>query len=149
MKKKNSPLSDTLFLALGELVVSLAIVGVYLILNKFSYRVVTGALLGSAVTIFNYFFLSVSVNRAVDKVMALKGDSELSEEEAQAFAAKHQATVQHSVRFSYIMRQVLMLAVLVAAFLLDWFDVIATLIPLLMFRPLLMVGELLQKRGQN
>jgi hypothetical protein len=38
-----------------------------------------------------------------------------------------------------------MLGVLVLAFVLDWFDVVATLIPLVMFRPLITVYGLLKK----
>ncbi len=149
MKKNSLLIRDIAFLALGEAVVSLLVIGVYLVLDAFSIRVVTGALLGSAVTVFNYLFLSISINRAVDRVMAERGNGELSEEEAQAFAVKHQATVQHAAQRSYLVRQVLMLAILMAAFLLDWFDVIATLVPLLMFRPIIMVSEFVKKRGQG
>ena len=42
----------------------------------------------SAVAIFNFIFLSVAVNRAIDKAMEARGDKEMSEEEAAAFAAE-------------------------------------------------------------
>lgn len=145
MQKKNMPVSEIIFLTAGEIAVSLIIIGVYLILKRFSYAVVTGALLGSAVTVFNFVFLSVSVNRAVDKVMAEKGDKELTEEEAAAFAAEHQAVIARAVKGSYLLRQIVMLGALVLAFLSGWFDVLATLIPLLMFRPLITVHGLLKK----
>ncbi len=145
MQKKNMPVSEILFLALGELAVSFIIVGVYFLLKKFSYEVVTGALLGSAVTVFNFVFLAVSVNRAIDKVMAEKGDQEMTEEEAAAFAAEHQAVIQRAAQGSYLIRQIVMVGALVLAFLSGWFDVLATLIPLLMFRPLISVHGLLRK----
>ena len=145
MQKKNMPVSEILFLTLGELAVSVIIAAVYLLIGKFSYQVVTGALLGSAVTVFNFVFLSVSVNRAIDKVMAEKGDREMNEEEAQAFAAVHQGAIQRAAQGSYLVRQVLMLGALVLAFLSGWFDVIATLVPLLLFRPLISVHGLLKK----
>ena len=84
MQKQKLPVREITVLVLGELLVSLIIVGVYAVLNKFSYAVVAGALLGSAVTVFNFVFLSISVNRAIDKVMAQRGDKEMSEEEAEA-----------------------------------------------------------------
>ena len=145
MQKKNMPVSEILFLALGEAAVSLVIVGIYLLIGRYSYKVVTGAVLGSFVTVLNFVILSVSVNRAIDKVMALKGDKEMTEEEAAAFAAQNQGAIQRAAQGSYLIRQVLMLGVLVLAFVLDWFDVIATLVPLLMFRPLITVHGLLKK----
>lgn len=146
MQKQKLPVREILVLVLGELLVSLITVGVYVALKKFSYAVPAGCLLGSAVAVFNFVFLSVSVNRAVDRVMETRGDKEMSEEEAAAFAAENQAAVQRAAQGSYLLRQFLMAAVLVGAFLMDgWFDVIATLVPLLAFRPLLMVSGLFSK----
>ena len=150
MQKKNMPTSEILLLAVGELIVSLIVTGVYLLLDRFSYAVISGCLLGSAVTVFNFVFLSISVNRAIDKALAGRKEGEMTEEEAQAFAAENQAAVQRAAQGSYLLRQILMLGVLVCAFVLDgWFDVIATLVPLLMFRPLLTVCGLIKSKKQN
>ena len=150
MQKKNMPTSEILFLVVGELIVSLIVSGVYLLLNRFSFAVISGCLLGSAVTVFNFVFLSISVNRAIDKALAGRKEGEMTEEEAEAFAAENQAAVQRAAQGSYLVRQILMLGVLVCAFLLDgWFDVIATLVPLLMFRPLLTVCGLMKSKKQN
>ena len=150
MQKKNMPTSEILFLVVGELIVSLIVSGVYLLLQRFSYAVISGCLLGSAVTVFNFVFLSISVNRAIDKALAGRKEGEMTEEEAEAFAAENQAAVQRAAQGSYLVRQILMLGVLVCAFLLDgWFDVIATVIPLIMFRPLLTVCGLMKSKKQN
>ena len=147
MQKKTMPTSEILFLIVGELIVSLIVSGVYVLLDRFTYAVIGGCLLGSAVTVFNFVYLSVSVNRAIDKAMVNRKAGEMTEEEAAAFAAENQAAVQRAVQGSYLVRQMLMLGVLVGAFLLDgWFDVIATLVPLLMFRPLLTVCGLWKKK---
>ena len=147
MQKKNMPVTEIVVLTVGELLVSLAVIGIYLLLNKFSYAVVGGCLLGSAVAIFNFVFLSVAVNRAIDRAMAQRKEGEMSEEEAVAFAQENQAAVQRAATSSYLLRQILMVSVLVCAFLLDgWFDVIATLVPLLMFRPLITVCGLWKKK---
>ncbi len=147
MQKKNMPAAEILFLIFGELVVSLIVTGVYLLLDRFSYAVVSGCLLGSAVTVLNFVILSVSVNRAIDKALSGRKEGEMTEEEAVAFAQENQAAVQRAAQGSYLVRQILMLGVLVCAFLMDgWFDVIATLVPLLMFRPLLSVCGLLQRK---
>ena len=147
MQKKNMPTSEILFLVVGEIIVSLIVSGVYVLLDRFSSAVIGGCLLGSAVTVFNFVYLSVAVNRAIDKAMANRKAGEMTDEEAAAFAAENQAAVQRAAQGSYLVRQILMLGVLVGAFLLDgWFDVIATLIPLLMFRPLLTVCGLMKKK---
>ena len=147
MQKKNMPVTEILFLVAGELIVSLIVALVYLLLNRFSFAVISGGLLGSAVTVFNFVFLSVSVNRAIDRVMEQRGDGEMTEEQTEAFARAHQAAVQRAATGSYLIRQILMVGVLVCAFLMDgWFDVIATLVPLLMFRPILTVCGLMKKK---
>ncbi|MBR7161986.1 MAG: hypothetical protein IKD07_06175 [Clostridia bacterium] len=146
MQKKNFPVAEIMTLVIGELIVSLIVSCVYLILKRFSFAVIAGCLLGSGVAILNFVILSVSVNRAIDKAMAERGTGEMTEEEAEAFAQKNGAAVQRAAQGSYLIRQILMLGVLVCAFLLDgWFDVIATLVPLLMFRPLLSVCGRLKK----
>ena len=148
MKKNDIPVFEISVLILGELLVSLIVAGVYLILRKFSYAVITGCLLGSAVAIFNFIFLSVAVNRAINKALAGREGDEMTDEEVAEFAKISGAAVQRAVQGSYVLRQVLMLAVLAGAFLLgDFVDVIATLVPLLMFRPLLSVCGLIKKKS--
>ncbi len=146
MQNKNaSPYGDILFLAVGELVASLVITAVYYLLGYFEWRVITGCLIGSAITVLNFLVLSVSINRAIDRVMAGQNDS-LSEEEAEVFAAAHSAEVQKSVRASYLIRQIVMIAVLVVTFVLKLGSVLATLIPLLLFRPMLTVREMVRQK---
>lgn len=149
MQKKNLPLAEIVFLLVGELIVSLVMLGVYCVLDRYSYQVITGAALGSAVTVLNFLMLSLAVNRALDQAMAARGDGEMTDEEAEKFAAEHMAQVQQAVKVSYIVRTLVMLAALVAAFLIDWFDVIATLVPLVMFRPIITLSEIFRKKKEG
>ncbi len=135
-----------MFLAAGELIVSLIIVGVYILIGDFDWRVLSGALIGSAVTVLNFAILSFSVNRAVDRIMAERGNKEMTDEEAEAFAMTHSAEIQKSVKSSYLLRQILMLGILVAAVLLKVANVLAAVIPLLLFRPILMAREAFRKK---
>jgi hypothetical protein len=139
-------MGDIIFLAAGEAIASLIIVGVYLLLGEFDFRVATGAVLGSAVTVLNFAILSFSVNRAVDRVMEMRGNREMTEEEANAFALQHSAEIQSSVRSSYLLRQIIMLGVLVAAVLLKIASILPAVIPLLLFRPILMAREAFRKK---
>ena len=150
MENKSSTALQILALATGEIIVSALVCVIYLILGKFDYTVVTGTLLGSIVTVANFAVLTFSINRAIDKYLELRGSREMSEEEAEAFAKEHTMAVQNAATKSLILRTASMLAALVAAFLLtDLFSVLATAIPLLMFRPLLYVLELIKSKGEK
>ncbi len=148
MQNKNSGMRDIIALVLGELTVSAGVAAVFALCGFFSYKVITGVLLGSLVAILNFVFLTLSMNRAVDRFMALRGEREMDEEEADAFAAKHAGEIQNASKLSYIIRTFTMLGALVLAFISKQFDVIATVIPLLAFQPILIVAETIrQKRG--
>ena len=144
--KDNALLFELGIIAFGELVVNLITVLVYALLDKINYTVFTGALLGTAVTILNFFILTLSVNNAINKYMALRGTKQMSDEEAEQFAHDNSMVIQNAMTRSYIIRSLLMLGVLVGAFLLKQFDVIATLVPLVCYRPIIFVSELLKKR---
>ena len=150
MNEERVPRFELLVMILGELAVSLVIVGVYLIIGKFSLSVPLGALLGSAVTVFNFLFLIISTNRTIDKIMAERGEGEMDDEAAAEFAANHQKALMASAKLSYIVRMVTLTGALVLALLIkNVFSVIPTLIPLLMLRPLLTAAQLIKaKRGK-
>ena len=150
MENKSAATKQILLLALGEIIVSVLICLIYFLVGQFEFQVVWGALLGSGVTIANFALLTISVNRAVDKYLELRGSREMDDEEAEKFANEHAMAVQNAATRSFIIRTVSMLATLVAAFLLtSWFSPLATAVPLLMFRPLLYVLELIRKKGEK
>ena len=146
MNSEKMPKKELIALAVGELVISLAVCAVYLILQRFSYRVPLGALLGSAVVIANFYALSAMTSRILDQFMAERGDGEMSDEQTDELVKTYQNRIQNQMKISYLVRTALMLATLVVAFLVDAFDVIATLVPLLAFRPILTVSEMIKGR---
>ena len=149
MQNKKSTYRDILYLAVGELAVAAVVVVVYLLLNLYSYKVLLGAVLGCAVAVFNFLFLTVSVNRAVDRFMALRGEGEMSDEEAEKFAAEHVGAIQNSQKLSYLVRTFTMLGTLVLAFITKQFDVISAAVPLLAFQPILIFTQnIARKRGE-
>ena len=148
MKNDKLPVYEIASIVIGELLTSLIVCSIFLIIKKFDYSVLLGALLGSAVTVINFVFLILTTNRAIDKALAERGEGEMSEEEAREFAVKHQAGLQAAVKISYIVRTLSMVAALVLSFLLKGiFNVIATLVPLLMLRPILTVSQLIKKKN--
>ena len=150
MQKSKLPVRELLAIVIGESLVSLIVSGVFLLLGKFDLRVVFGAVLGSGVTFLNFLVLSIMTNRVIDRFLLERGDAEMDEDEASALAMKFQGQVQNQMKLSFIIRILVMLATLVLAFLLtNVFNVISTVIPLLMLRPIITVSELIKrKRGE-
>lgn len=147
MDKQKFPIFEAVSVILGELIVSAVISAVFLVLKKFDISVLLGSLLGSFVTVLNFFILIITTNRAIDKALAERGEGEMTDEEAAEFSAKQSGSLQAAIKISYIARSFLLLAALVVAFLLDGvFNVIATVIPLLMYRPLITIPHLFKKK---
>lgn len=163
MNSGKIPMRETVFLAIGEIVVSVLTVAVYLILQKFNYTVVTGVLLGSAVSVLNFIILSISVNRALDNILvgadlpsvsaeesisdsATDEDTSGTDDAAARFARENQLKLQNAIKLSYFIRTATMVLALIVAFVTKKFDLIATLVPLFMFRPILTVSEMLKRK---
>lgn len=174
MDQNKFPVRETVILALGEAIIGVVITAMFILLGKFSYKVPLGAVLGGAVTVFNFIFLSISVNKAVDKVMENyqarqaanpetatepetnestatdeEDEADPYDDEAARFAQENAAKITAAVKLSYIVRTASVLATLVIAFITGQFNVLATVIPILCFRPILTVSELIKrKRGE-
>ena len=95
MKKTKLPHYEIFTLLLGEIIVSAIICAVYLLIGKFDYKVITGVSLGTAVTVLNFLYLSITTTKAIDKFLMLKGEREMTEEESALFVAEHQANGHH------------------------------------------------------
>lgn len=169
MNENKLPKREIITLAIGEVIIGILISAVYLLIQKFDYKVPLGSLLGGAVTVFNFIFLSVSVNRAIDEAMAnynarqikkpdvvieetgsvsdISEDADPYDDEAAKFAQENAAKITNAVKVSYIVRTASVIIVLAAAFITKQFNVLATVIPILAFRPILTLSELLKKKG--
>jgi hypothetical protein len=147
MKKTKLPYYEIFTLILGEIIVSLITAAVYLFTDNFDYKVITGVTLGTLVTVLNFLYLSVTTTKAINNFMALRNEKgEMTEEESAAFVAEHQAKIQNSIKLSYIIRTFTMLVALVVALLTKQFALIATVIPLVAFRPITMAAALIKRK---
>ena len=149
MEKQKLPIRELLFITIGEAIISLIICGIYLLINKYSYKVALGALVGSVVTLVNFLFLSIMTNRVIDRFLKERGEGEMSDEDAVALAAKFQGQVQNQMKLSFIIRTAVMAVTLIIALVSGVFDVIATLIPLLMLRPIITVSQLFNRKAEK
>lgn len=147
MMEKHPVVTMTGFLAVCELIACALTVLVYYLIGYLDPSVVLGALLGALVMVGNFAALAIISNRAVDSAMEDRREGEMSEEELQAFVTEHQTRLKLRIRLSQTIRMIMMLALLVVALITPWFDCIAVLVPMLLFRPiLLLMGWMTNKK---
>jgi hypothetical protein len=149
MKKFLIPIREFLVLILGELIISALTVLVFFLLKKFEIAVVLGALLGSLVTVVNFIVLSLTAGRAFDKAREARGTREMTEEEIEKFAAEQKAEIAAATKLAYVIRTLLTVATLVVAFISGIFNVISTVIPLLAFKPILMIDAMIKDKKER
>lgn len=143
MKNKNS---DVLVLAIGELIVALLVVIGFLASGFYRWQVITGAILGGVVTVANFLILSFAINRALDNFMQTRGNEQMTDEEIEKLSKAQSIKVQNAITKSYVLRTGLMFGSLVLAFVSGWFDPLATVIPLLMYKPLIYASDFIKKK---
>ena len=101
----------TSYIALATLIMSALMEAVFLIIGRWDLTVLFGNLLGAGVGILNFFLMGLGLQKALDK----------DEKDAKA-----------TVAFSHTMRFFLLALVLILAAVLDWFNLLAAVISLIM-----------------
>lgn len=129
MDSRKIVMKQTAVIAVGEIILSAIMVGIFAALGKFSMAVLWGAVGGSLVMIANHFFMAVTVSLAADKAEA--GDVE---------QAKKMIQLSSTVRL-LCMGGLLFLGVKLGA------NVLALVLPLAFVRPVLMLAEFFRKKG--
>ena len=151
-KKSLTYLKESSMFAIGELSVAALTVLIYFGLSFaieqviFSYKVITGAALGSFIMIANYTALSFYISRVADSIMALRGKGDMTDEQIEKFTRENVSKIQKSVQLSFIIRTACMIGALILAFISKQFDVVATVIPLLAFRPIIAFCEIVTRK---
>ncbi len=153
MNKKES-IKDTAFLAVGEAVVAgLVILGAFIISlfteYAFDFTAPLGAALGALVAFANYLFLTISVNRAVDSYLKIRGSREMTDEEAEKFTAENSQIIQNKIKLSFIVRTASMLVILVIAFITGLFNPLCTVIPMFTSQPIVYLGEIIKGKTKK
>ena len=129
MDSRKIVFKETAIVAVGELICSGIMVGIFAALGHFQWNVLWGALAGSAVMIANYFFMAVTVSLAADR--AERGEVDQAKK-----------MVQLSSAFRLVaMGLILFLGIRLGA------NVIALVLPLCFARPILMLAEFFRKKG--
>ena len=132
MNSRTFIMRETLYLLLGELLCSAIIVGIYALLGALQPNVIWGVLVGSVLSTANFFMLGVSADAAADKAQEqnVKGGKSL-------------------MRVSYQVRLIVLFVLLFVFAKSELCSPLAMVLPLVLFRPILMVIEFLRKPGEK
>lgn len=122
-------LQETAVVAVGEVLCTAAMVGVFALLGKFDFGVLLGGLIGCAVTVANFFFMAVTAYLASERAIAqdVEGGKKL-------------------VKSSQLYRLIGVGAVLGLCAASGAMNILALLLPLLFQRPVLMCAEFFRRK---
>lgn len=129
MESRKIVYRETAIVAVGELICSAIMVGVFAALGRFAMNVLWGAVAGCLIMIANYFFMAVTVSLAADR--AENGQLEQG---------------QKMVKISSLVRLLAMGLALFVGIRLGG-NVVALALPLTFARPILLVAEFFRKKG--
>lgn len=129
MDSRKIVLRETALVAIGELICSAIMVGIFAALGKFELNVIFSALGGSLVMTGNYLFMAITVSLAADR--AQQGQVEQAKKMVQS---------------SSVLRLVAMGGLMALGIFLGA-NVIALVLPLAFARPILMLAEFFRKKG--
>ncbi len=121
---------ETAIIAVGEVLLTGAMVGVFALLDYFDLKVLWGALAGCLITVGNFFFMAMVASLAADRA-----------ENQDVEGGKKLLKASQSYRF------LAMGAILVVCAISKQFNLIALVVPLLFVRPILLVSEFFRKKG--
>ncbi len=129
MNDRKIVLKESLYLLIGEAIGTALVLLVFYLLDKWNLTVLWGSLAGLAITIGNFFFLSITATLAAER--ALKQDVE---------GAKKLMKASQSYRFLAIA------ALLVLCAYSKVCNLIALVIPLAIQRPIMLIIEFFRKK---
>ncbi len=123
---------QTIVVSAGQAVGLALMCGVFALLHRFSLPVLWGGIVGSLLSILNFFIMAVSASLAADK--AEKQDVQGG---------------QKLMRLSYLGRIIGLFAILFICVKSGYFNLFSLLIPLLFARPSLTLYEFFRKPGDK
>ncbi len=123
---------ETAIVACGVAICSAVMIAVYALMGKFDLTVLWGGLAGTLLSVGNFFFMAIGTSMAADKA------------EAQDVKAG-----QLLVRNSYMIRLVVLFAILFACAKSGVFNLFALVLPLVYVRPTITIVEFFRKKGES
>ena len=132
MDSRRIVFQETGIVAMGVSLCSAIMVGVFALMGLFDMSVVLGALMGTALTVLNFFVMAICASLAADKAAAqdVKGG---------------QALISISQGSRYIVLAVLLFACGRSGY----FNLFALVLPLVFVQPTITIAEFFRKSGEK
>ena len=132
MNSRKFILRQTGLLALGELICTAAMIGLFALLGFLDYKVIVGGVIGGLLAVGNFFFMAITSDAAADKAM-----------EQDVKSGKSAMKLSYSTRL-------IILGVLMFVFAKSGHcNVIAMACPLFFVFPIIVVIEFFRKAGKG
>ena len=139
MKVQPAVRQETKKIALGTAVLTVLMVVVFLILRRFDWTVVTGALLGYAAAVGNFFLMALTVQKAADDMKPIpqleadapEGTEDTDEEDKDAPLSEDAKRGKQRIQLSYTLRMLGLGVIAILGVILPWFQSVAVLLPML------------------
>lgn len=156
MKVQPAVAAETKKMALGVGVMTALMVAVFLILGKFDYTVLLGAVLGAGAAVGNFFLMALTVQKVTDDMPVLppreapeedENDEETEEKEQPLSDEARQAGKK--MQLSYTLRMFLIAGIAALAITVPVFNPWAALIPLLFPRIVIAIRSLLENKQKE
>ena len=132
MDSRKIVFKETAIIAVGVVICTAVMVGIFALLGKFDTKVLLGGIFGALLAILNFFFMAIGASLAADKAeqQNVKGG-------------------QGIVRSSMLIRYVVLFVILYALAKSGICNRLALILPLVFVRPVLSVGEFFRKKGDE
>lgn len=123
---------ETAVVAVGEVICTAAMIGIFALMGYINTGVVLGAIVGMVLAIGNFLFMAIGASLAADKAQAqdVKGGQSL-------------------LQMSMLLRYAVLFVVLFACGRSGMFNLIALVLPLVFVRPTLTIAEFFRKPGEK
>ena len=156
MKVQPAVRQETAKIVLGTGILTVLMIAVFLIIRRFDWTVLTGALLGCAAAVGNFFLMALTVQKAADDMKPIAvpeaetadGDEETDEDEKEQPLSEDAKRGKQRVQLSYTLRMLGLGVIAILGVTLPWFYPIAVLLPLL-FPRLVIALEGVLLNGRN
>lgn len=158
MKIQQAVKDETKRLALGVMILTALMLGIYLILGIMTFEVVLGAVLGTAVAVGNFFLMALSVQKAAEHMNGVrlesyeekdaqdaeKDEDEKAQDDDPAAITPEIRQAKRQMQASYFGRMLLMGVCAVIGVVAPCFDSLAVLLPLLFPQFVVMILNFVQ-----
>ena len=136
MKIEAAVRRETLRIAAGTAVLTVLMVAVFLILKRFDWTVLTGALLGWAAAVGNFFLMALTVQKVAADTKPLPPEEEAPAEDEAAGPepkplSEDAKRGKQRIQLSYSLRMLGLGVIAILGVTLPWFHSVAVLLPML------------------